>query len=183
VSAGGSTSYGVTITPTSGSPSVTLSASGLPAGTNAAFSPNPTTSSSTMTVTTSSSTPAGTYQLAITGTAGSTAHSTSVSLTVDPATAGAVPGAPTNLVAAPASGKGVSLSWSAPASNGGSAITNYRIYRGPSATGLALRTTVGNVTSYKDTSTTRGTTYWYAVSAVNPVGEGPQSNSVSVRAK
>jgi hypothetical protein len=36
-------------------------------------------------------------------------------------------------------------------------------------------TTLGNVTSYKDTSTTRGATYSYAVSAINALGEGPPS--------
>jgi len=40
------------------------------------------------------------------------------------------------------------------------------------------------VTSFKDTSTTRGLSYFYAVSAVNAAGEGPQSTAAGpVRAK
>jgi len=63
---------------------VTLSATGLPAGANASFSPATVTTSgtSTMTVTTSTSTLAGTSTLTITGTSGALAHSTTVSLVV-----------------------------------------------------------------------------------------------------
>jgi fibronectin type 3 domain-containing protein len=91
-----------------------------------------------------------------------------------------VPGAPV-LSASPASGKGVMLSWTSPP-NGGSAITGYRIYRSTSAGGEGFLTAVGNVTSYKDTSTKKGTVYYYKVSAVNAVGEGPLSNEASAKA-
>jgi hypothetical protein len=94
-----------------------------------------------------------------------------------------VPSTPQNLTAAPANGKGVQLSWSPPASNGGSPITNYNIYRGTSAGGETLLTSVGNVTSFKDTSTTRGQTYYYKVTAVNAVGQSPASNEANARAK
>ena len=93
------------------------------------------------------------------------------------------PSAPQNLTAAQARGKGVQLTWSPPASNGGSPITNYRIYRGTISGGEALLTTVGNVTSFKDTSTVRGQTYFYKVTAVNAVGEGPASNEVNATAR
>ena len=88
------------------------------------------------------------------------------------------PGAP-NLTAATASNGAVALAWSAPASNGGAAITNYRVYRGTTAGGEALLTTLGNVTSYNNTGLTNGTTYYYKISAINSVGEGPQSNELS----
>jgi len=39
------------------------------------------------------------------------------------------------------------------------------------------------VTSFKDTSTTRGQTYFYRVTAVNAVGEGPASSEASAVAK
>lgn len=94
-----------------------------------------------------------------------------------------VPSAPQNLNAAPAKGKGIQLSWSPPASNGGSAITGYRIYRGTASGAETFLTSVGNVTSFKDTSTTRGQTYFYFVTAVNAVGEGPASNEASTTAK
>jgi hypothetical protein len=70
---------------TSGSAqSITLSASGLPSGAGASFSPNPITAgnSSTMTITTSATTPTGTFTVTVTGTGTSATHSTTVSLTV-----------------------------------------------------------------------------------------------------
>jgi subtilase family serine protease len=86
VTPGNGTSYTATVTASGGfTGNVTLTASGLPSGANASFSPNPITGgsgSSTMTVTTSSTTPAGTYALTITGTSGSLAHSTTVTLVV-----------------------------------------------------------------------------------------------------
>jgi hypothetical protein len=95
----------------------------------------------------------------------------------------AAPSAPQNLAAAAARGKGIQLTWSAPASNGGSAITGYKIYRGTTSGGEVLLTTVGNVTSYKDSTTSRGVTYYYKVTAVNAAGEGPASNEASATAK
>jgi hypothetical protein len=35
------------------------------------------------------------------------------------------------------------------------------------------------VTSYKDTTTVRGGTYYYAVSAINGIGEGSRSSASS----
>jgi uncharacterized membrane protein len=64
--------------------SITLSASGQPAGVNVSFNPSSVTAggSSTMTVTVGSNTPTGTYTITVTGTAPSATHSTTVSLTV-----------------------------------------------------------------------------------------------------
>ena len=82
VVSGASVSYSITVTRSGGFPDpVTLSVSGLPAGTTAGFAPNPA-DSSTLTVATSAATPAGTYPLAITGTANTVSHSTSASLIV-----------------------------------------------------------------------------------------------------
>jgi hypothetical protein len=86
VTAGGSTTATVSTSVVSGSAeSVSLSASGLPSGATASFSPSSVTAggSSTLTVATSSSTPAGTYPITITGTAASATHSASYSLTVN----------------------------------------------------------------------------------------------------
>ncbi|MDT5027858.1 MAG: hypothetical protein QOE61_4284, partial [Micromonosporaceae bacterium] len=70
---------------TSGSAqTISFSASGLPAGATASFTPASvsTGASSTLTIATSTSTPTGTYPITITGTGTSATHTTSYSLTV-----------------------------------------------------------------------------------------------------
>jgi Bacterial pre-peptidase C-terminal domain len=66
--------------------SVVLTATGLPTGAGAGFSPSsiaaPGSGSSTLTLTTSASTPAGSYPITVTGTGGGKTHSTSVTLVV-----------------------------------------------------------------------------------------------------
>src|SRR5438309_724727 len=88
------------------------------------------------------------------------------------------PSAPINL-AATAGNAQVILTWQPPASDGGSAITNYRVYRGATSGGEALLSTLGVVTSYTDTAVTNGLTYYYQVTATNGAGESPKSNEVS----
>ena len=88
------------------------------------------------------------------------------------------PSAPSNL-AATAGNAQVILTWQPPASDGGSAITNYRVYRGATSGGEALLSTLGVVTSYTDTAVTNGLTYYYQVTATNGAGESPKSNEVS----
>jgi len=63
---------------------VTLTASGLPSGITASFSPSSITGagSSTLTFTVGSTATAGTYSITVTGTSGSTVETTTVSLTV-----------------------------------------------------------------------------------------------------
>jgi hypothetical protein len=91
-----------------------------------------------------------------------------------------VPTAPQSLAATAGSGS-VSLSWAAPASSGGAAITGYNVYRGTSAGGESATPVATNVTttSFTDTALTNGTTYYYTVAAVNSVGTSPQSNEAS----
>ncbi len=97
-----------------------------------------------------------------------------------------VPGAPRNLAARTATSKGVTLSWSAPSSNGGSAITGYKLLR---STKSGSETAYGSVScttstcTYTDSGTTRGTTYFYEVAAVNAKGTGPNSSQASARAR
>ncbi|MER7460469.1 S8 family serine peptidase [Micromonospora sp. NPDC126480] len=82
---GGSVTATVSTATTNGSAqSVSLSASGLPSGATASFSPATVTSggSSTLTISTSASTPAGTYTVTVTGTAASGSKTATYSLTV-----------------------------------------------------------------------------------------------------
>src|SRR5437763_8255513 len=65
---------------------VSLTASGLPSGASATFTPSsiaaPCSGSSTMTIATSSSTPTGSYTIAVTATGGGKTHTTTVTLNV-----------------------------------------------------------------------------------------------------
>ncbi|MCX6650852.1 MAG: fibronectin type III domain-containing protein [Methanomassiliicoccales archaeon] len=98
-----------------------------------------------------------------------------------------VTGTPCTLPGAPdlgASGrdKSVKLSWDEP-SNGGAAIDHYNIYR-KNATGywILIATVDGNETEYTDTGLENGVEYSYKVTAVNPAGEGPESNAATATA-
>jgi hypothetical protein len=76
----------ITITPQNGfSGSVSLTASGLPSGVSASFSPAPATASSTLTLTASGTAAIGTASVTITGTSGSLTHQVKITLTVNPA--------------------------------------------------------------------------------------------------
>jgi len=86
VTAGGGTSYTVSIGALNGfSGTVSLSASGLPSGATANFSPSSVSGSgsSTLKVSTSSATVAGSFTLTVTGTSGSLTHRAGVMLTVN----------------------------------------------------------------------------------------------------
>ena len=93
------------------------------------------------------------------------------------ATPATVPGAPTALNVA-AGNTEVFLTWAAPASNGGSAVTSYNVYKGTTPGGESLLTNTTS-TSYTATGLTNGTTYYFEVTAINTVGEGPFSNEAS----
>jgi len=94
------------------------------------------------------------------------------------ATPATTPTMPRSLAAA-ASPNEVTLTWAAPVSDGGSPITGYKVYRATSAGAETLLSTVGVVLSYPDPGLTNGQAYYYEVSAVNAVGEGPKSNEAS----
>ena len=110
------------------------------------------------------------YKVLAVSSTGSSGYSSTASITI-----AGVPDQVTGLVGT--DGATPKIDWTAPNDNGG-AITNYKIYRD-----TALHDTVGNVLTYTDsTSVVIGTTYDYTVSAVNGMGEGPQSAAVAVTA-
>ncbi|HKD13037.1 MAG TPA: hypothetical protein VKE71_00700, partial [Candidatus Angelobacter sp.] len=84
ITQGNSGTSTITVTPSGGfTGSVTLSASGLPAGVTASFGTNPTTSTSVLTLTASSTATTGTATVTVTGTSGTLTHTTTITLTVN----------------------------------------------------------------------------------------------------
>src|SRR6185312_15666138 len=90
------------------------------------------------------------------------------------------PQSPTGLTASSVSSSQINLSWSAPADNGGSAITGYKINRSDDG-GTTWITLVQNTqstgTTYSDTGLSPSTTHSYRVFAINGVGTSPSSNT------
>ena len=94
----------------------------------------------------------------------------------------AVPGAPTGLGATVGDGQ-VTLSWSAPSSDGGSPITGYQ-YSQDSGSWTPIpgsRPGQANAVGYTLTGLTNDRTYNFQIRAVNAQGVGQPSNSVSAR--
>jgi len=92
---------------------------------------------------------------------------------------GGTPSSPLNLAATPGEGK-VTLTWQAPADDGGSPITNYKVYRQEGSSSPALLATLGaTVLTYEDNSGAPGTTYTYKVVASNANGAGQDSAQVN----
>lgn len=103
-----------------------------------------------------------------------------VSLSLPRGAGGAIaPNAPQNLIATAGAGQ-VVLGWNVPNSDGGSAITAYKIYRSTVSGGEALLASpAGTGTTYTDLTVVNDTTYYYKVSAVNAIGEGALSAEAS----
>ena len=99
---------------------------------------------------------------------------------VDSATTGtSVPGAPTGLAATASGTTAINLSWSAPGSTGGSAITGYKIEVSPNGTSGwtdQVADTTSTATTYAHTGLAAGDTRHYRVSAINTNGAGTASN-------
>jgi fibronectin type 3 domain-containing protein len=84
------------------------------------------------------------------------------------------PTAPGSVTATAYSPQGITVSWTAAQDPKG--ISSYQVFRGTSASGLAqVATASGTATSYKDTSLTASTTYYYAVEATQATYVSPMS--------
>ena len=95
------------------------------------------------------------------------------------AAATSVPGAPTGLTATASGTTAINLSWTAPGSTGGSAITGYNIEVSPNGTSGwtdQVANTNSTATTYAHTGLAVGDTRHYRVSAINTNGAGTASN-------
>lgn len=110
---------------------------------------------------------------------GNTDHYITLNYAVQTAIDQSLPGAPTLLSTTPGNGQ-ATIFWNAPSFNGGLPIINYKIYRGTEPGKVNYRTTVEAVLSFTDTGLTNDVEYFYKVSAVNSLGEGPQSDMINV---
>jgi hypothetical protein len=90
-----------------------------------------------------------------------------------------VPPGPPTLNTATAGNATVSLSWSAPSSDGGAQITGYAVYRGTASGSELFLANTGVTLTFNDTGVSNGTTYYYKVAAINSAGTGTQSNERS----
>lgn len=88
------------------------------------------------------------------------------------------PGAPTS-VAGTGADSSVSLSWSAPSSNGGSAVTDYLIEYASGGSYSTFLDGQSSNTSTSVTGLTNGTAYTFRVSAINAAGTGLASTASS----
>ena len=88
------------------------------------------------------------------------------------------PGPPTGLTASGNGETQIDLRWAAPTTDGGAAITGYRIEIAEDITSWndLVADTGSTATTYFHTSLTAGTTRHYRVSAINSAGTGPASN-------
>jgi hypothetical protein len=98
-----------------------------------------------------------------------------------PSTTTSVPGAPGALSASAGNAQAI-LTWSAPSSDGGSAITGYNLFEGTSPGGESstpLNASPISATSYTVSALTNATTYYFTVRALNAIGSSAPSNEAS----
>jgi hypothetical protein len=94
-----------------------------------------------------------------------------------------VPGVPTSISATPG-GAQVTVTWRAPANEGGTPITGYKVLRGSNASDLfEIGTTSSGKLSYTDKDVEVGHTYYYVVIAVNVNGDGLMPEPVNATAE
>ena len=86
------------------------------------------------------------------------------------------PSVPVAVTASPADAA-ATVDWSAPAGDGGTQVTHYRVYRDDV---LVHTSANGSARSFTESRLANGHTYHYRVSAVNAAGEGPLSASAAV---
>ena len=98
-------------------------------------------------------------------------------------TPASTPGTVTSLAEASRSGTGATLTWTAPSSNGGSAITDYLVqYKFDTDTAwVTFADGVSATTGASITGLLSGVAYNYQVSAINVIGTGSPVNTVTLK--
>ncbi len=89
-----------------------------------------------------------------------------------------LPGPPSNLRATPNGSSRIDLTWQAPASDGGSPITGYRIRalkQGDGTWSTLVDNTASASTAYSHEGLVAASTWHYRVQAINEVGMGPET--------
>lgn len=102
-------------------------------------------------------------------TAANAAGTGSASAASDPVTPKSAPGAPTGLTGTPGNAS-VTLTWTAPASTGGTPITRYRVVAAPGGRACSVTTLTCQIRGL-----TNGQSYTFRVRATNSVGTGAYS--------
>src|SRR5215831_4622515 len=185
VLAGNNTSYTVTIGAQNGfTGAVTLTATGLPSGASASFTPASISGagSATVNIATTVSAATGTFTLTIAGTSGGLSHSVNTTLVVNPINP-SPPQPPSNLTATAASSSSIHLTWTASPTSG----VSYNVFRSttsgftPSSTTQIASGVAG--TSFTDTGLACATAYFYLAEAVNAGGASKPSNQASATAQ
>ena len=176
VTRGASASAAISISRSNLPDSVALSASGLPAGVTATFSPASTTgTSSTLTLAASAAAATGSATVTVSGTGGGLTRTVQLALAVSDApaadtTAPSAPGAPT---ATATTSSSVTLAWAASTDNVG--VAGYDVYRG-AALAASATTTSATVTGLA-----AGASYTFTVRARDAAGNvSPPSPSLTV---
>jgi predicted phage tail protein len=109
----------------------------------------------------------------------------SAAVSVTPTAAATPPTPPRNLAAAPGNGK-ATLTWTAPASNGGKPVTGFNVYKGALPDGEAASPVnpsplPATATSYTVDGLANGAPAFFTVKAINSVGTSVASNEASTR--
>jgi hypothetical protein len=175
--AGTANSFMVT---TTGHPSITESGA-LPAGVTLTDNTDGTaTLAGTPTVT-------GSYAFTITATNGESPDATQAfTLTVvavPPPQPGTLPGPPRNLRATWVNNSGIKLTWEKPSNPGDAPVYGYWIWRGTQSKAEMHHLQVADILIYYDKGLIKGVKYFYWITAITAVGEGPHSNEKNVAAK
>lgn len=96
-------------------------------------------------------------------------------------TTATTPGQPLSLAATSITSTNISLSWSAPLSDGGAALSDYLITFGLSGDGPRNSVYVGQpATTFTLTALRSGAEYSVTVTAINPLGFGPESDATMI---